>query len=71
MLIFLLFILGTIFISVGIFFLIIYSNILLLGYSFLYFVYFIIKKPFMWLLVLGIILVILTLKEIKKNELLL
>lgn len=50
---------------------IIYSNLLLIGYSFFDFVNFIIMRPFMIIFIIGIILFILLLERVKKYELLL
>jgi hypothetical protein len=50
-----LYLLGILFISLGIFFTIIYLNLFTMGYSFLDFVKFIIREPISWLVLLGIL----------------
>lgn len=64
-----LYILGLIFTSLGLFFTIIYLNILTTGYSFSFFVKFIIRRIEFWLFIIGIILIILSLEGWIKNEL--
>ena len=59
----LLYIIGVIFTSLGLFFIIIYLNLLTIGYSFIEFVHFISRRVEVWLFLIGIILI--------KNELLL
>jgi len=66
-----LYILGVILTSIGIFFSIIYLNILSMGYSFFEFVKFISRKLECLLLIIGIILIIVSLERWIKNELLL
>lgn len=66
-----LYIIGVIFTSVGIFFTIIYFNLLTMGYSFFDFVKFISKKPVFWLIIIGIICISMSLERWIKNELLL
>ena len=63
--------LGIIFTSLGIFFTIIYFNLLTIGYSFLEFVQFISRKIEFWFIPLGLILLIISLERWLKNELLL
>lgn len=64
-------ILGIILCSMGLFFLIIYLNLLTMGYSFLEFGQFIIRNPYMYLIPLGIILISIGLERKKINEFLL
>ena len=66
-----LYILGIILISFGIFFTIIYLNLLTMGYSFDEFVKFISRKLEFWFILIGIILIALSLERWIKNELLL
>ena len=68
---FLLYILGIILTSIGLFFFIIYLNLLTIGYSFLDFVKFISRKVEVWLILIGIICIALSLERWIKNELLL
>lgn len=63
--------LGIFLISIGIFFTIIYLNLLTIGYSFLEFVNFIIRSPIFWCIIIGIIFIILSLERRIRNELLL
>ncbi len=65
------YILGIIFTSIGIFFTIIYLNLLTNGYTFMEFVKFIIRKVEFWFIPLGLILIIISLERWLKNELLL
>lgn len=67
----LLYILGIILTSLGLFFIIIYLNLLTIGYSFLDFVKFISRRVEVWLLLIGIICIVLSLERWIKNELLL
>ena len=67
----LLFIIGFIFMVFGLFFIILYLNLLVIGYSFLEFVYFIIRSIYCDLFFVGIILIIISLERKKKNGLLL
>ncbi len=67
----LLYILGVILTSIGLFFLIIYLNLLTIGYSFFDFVKFISRKVEVWLILIGIICIALSLERWIKNELLL
>jgi len=67
----LIYFLGIFFTSLGIFFTIIYLNLLTLGYSFSDFVKFISRKLEFWFILIGIILIILSLERLIKNELLL
>ena len=67
----LLYIIGVIFTSIGLFFIIIYLNLLTIGYSFLDFVKFISRRVEVWLLIIGIICIALSLERWIKNELLL
>lgn len=66
-----LYIIGIIFTSFGIFFTIIYLNLLTMGYSFLEFVNFISRKLEFWFILFGIICITLSLERWIKNELLL
>ncbi len=50
-------ILGSMFISIGLFFIIINLNLLVLGYTFLEFVYFIIRSGIILFILLGIFLI--------------
>ena len=65
------YILGVLFTSFGIFFTIIYLNLLTMGYTFLEFVQFISRKIEFWFIPLGLILIIYSLERLIKNELLL
>ena len=67
----LLYILGVIFTSLGLFFIIIYLNLLTIGYSFIEFVHFISRRVEVWLFLIGIILIAVSLERWIKNELLL
>ena len=67
----LLYILGIILTSLGLFFIIIYLNLLTIGYSFLDFVKFISRRVEVCLLLIGIICIVLSLERWIKNELLL
>lgn len=48
---------GSLFISIGLFLIIIYLNLFYLGYTFLDFVYFIIKRGIILFIIIGIILI--------------
>ena len=65
-----LFIIGYIFSVIGLFFILLYLNLLVIGYSFFEFVYFIIRSIYCDLFFIGIILIILSLRR-PKNGLLL
>lgn len=65
-----LFIIGYIFSVIGLFFIFLYLNLFSIGYSFLEFVYFIIRSIYCDLFFIGIILIILALRR-KHNGLLL
>jgi len=65
------YLIGVFFTSLGIFFTIIYLNLLTLGYSFGDFVKFISRKLEFWFILIGIILIIISLERLIKNELLL
>ena len=67
----LLYILGIILTSIGLFFIIIYSNLLIVGYSFFDFVKFISRRLEVWLFLIGIICIVLSLERWIKHELLL
>lgn len=62
---------GCFLVSIGIFFTLLYLNLLTIGYSFFEFVKFISRKPIFWFIPIGIILIILSLERRIKNELLL
>lgn len=62
---------GVFLVSVGIFFTIIYLNLFSLGYSFIDFVKFIIRRPEFWFIIGGFICILLSLERWIKNELLL
>ncbi len=66
-----LYILGITFTSLGIFFTIIYLNLLTMGYSLGEFVNFIIRKIEFWFIFIGVVCIILSLERWIKNELLL
>lgn len=65
------YLLGVFFTSIGIFFTIIYLNLLTLGYSFSDFVKFISRKLEFWFILIGIILIMISLERLIRNELLL
>lgn len=67
----LLYFLGIFLVSIGIFFTIIYLNLLTIGYSFSEFVNFIIRKPIIWCILIGISFIAISLERRIKNELLL
>ena len=67
----LLYILGIILTSIGLFFIIIYLNLLIVGYSFFDFVKFISRRLEVWLFLVGIICIVLSLERWIKYELLL
>lgn len=66
-----LFILGIFFTSIGLFFIILYFNLLTMGYSFWSFVQFISRRGECLLFPLGIILILISMGRWIKNELLL
>jgi len=66
-----LFIFGFILAVVGLFFILLYLNLLVIGYTFFEFVYFIIRSIYCDLFFIGIILIYLSLGRKKKHELLL
>ena len=66
-----LYFIGIFLISLGIFFTLLYSNLLTMGYSLLDFGKFISRKLEFWLIFLGIFLIIISLERWIKNELLL
>ena len=68
---FLIFLLGILFTSIGLFFLILYLNLFAMGYSFFEFVNFIIRRFECWLFLLGLIMLVFSLGRSLKNELLL
>ena len=61
---------GILLTSLGLFFIFMYLNLLVIGYSFLEFVYFIIRSIYCDLFFIGIFLIIMSLRR-KKNGLLL
>ena len=67
----LLYIIGVILTSLGLFFIIIYLNLLTMGYSFFDFVKFISRRAETWLFIIGILCIALSLERWIKNELLL
>ena len=67
----LLYIIGVILTSLGLFFIIIYLNLLTMGYSFFNFVKFISRRVEGWLFIIGILCIALSLERWIKNELLL
>lgn len=66
-----LFLLGFIFTVVGLFFIILYLNLFVIGYSFFEFAYFIIRSIYCDLFFVGIFLIYWSLERKKKSELLL
>ena len=66
-----LFMIGFILATIGLFFITLYLNLLIVGYSFFEFVYFIIRSIYCNLFFIGIILIILSLGRNKQNGLLL
>jgi len=66
-----LYFMGVILISVGIFFTIIYLNLLTVGYTLGDFVKFIIRKPEFWFISVGVVCILISLERWIKNELLL
>lgn len=66
-----LYFLGVFLVSVGIFFTIIYLNLLTMGYSFLDFVKFIIRSPIFWCILIGVLCIVISLERWIKNEFLL
>ena len=64
-------ILGIITLSIFFFFLIIYLNLFIIGYSFKEFVYFIIRSGLIWLLLIGLLFIYKGIERILKDELLL
>ena len=64
-------ILGIIIISINLFLITIYLNLFTIGYTFIEFVYFIIRSGIIWLLLLGIFFVYKGIGRLLKNELLL
>jgi len=66
-----LFLLGVILCSLGFMFMILYLNLLTMGYSFLEFVNFIIRRKECWLVVVGIILILISFERWIRNEFLL
>jgi len=64
-----LYILGVILTSFGIFFTVVYLNLLSMGYSFLEFGQFISRKIEFWFIIIGIICLILSMERWIKNEL--
>ena len=64
-------IIGSILLSISLFFIIIYLNLFIIGYTILEFVYFIIRSGIIWLILIGLLLIYKGLEEALKNELLL
>ncbi len=63
--------LGILLTSIGLMFILLYTNLLTMGYSFFKFVYFISRRLECWYFVIGIILIILVLERWHKHVLLL
>lgn len=63
-------ILGILLVAFSCFMLFIYSNLLFIGYNFLEFANFIIRKPCFYFLIIGILMLIFVVERIKKSELL-
>jgi|GEM_PF-351476 len=66
-----LFIIGVIFTSIALTFMVLYLNLLTMGYSFLELVNFIIRRKECWLFVIGIILILFSFEGWIRHELLL
>lgn len=66
-----LFLLGIILSIIGLFFIFLYLNLFVIGYSFFEFVYFIIRSIYCDLFFIGLFLIIFTLRRKKKSGLLL
>ena len=64
-------IIGSILLSISLFFIIIYLNLFIIGYTILEFVYFIIRSGIIWLILIGLLLIYKGFEEALKNELLL
>ena len=64
-------ILGIFLTSIGLMFILLYTNLLTMGYSFLEFVYFISKRIECLFFIIGIILIMITVERWLKNVLLL
>jgi hypothetical protein len=62
-----LFIIGFILSVIGLFFILLYLNLFVIGYSFLEFVYFIIRSIYCDLFFIGIILLFISLGRIRKK----
>ena len=62
---------GIILTSIGLFFLILYLNLLTMGYNFWSFFQYIISIFEIWLIIIGVILIVIGMKGQNKNELLL
>lgn len=58
---------GIILSSIGLFFFILYLNLLVMGYSFFIFVNFIIRRVECYFLIIGIILIYVSVERIKKR----
>lgn len=63
--------LGIVLASIGLFFIFLYVNLLIIGYSFWNFVYFIIRSVYCDLFFLGIVLIFISRERKKRNGLLL
>lgn len=63
------FIIGFLLASLSLAFIMLYINIINLGYNFIDFLNFILKKPELYLLFIGIILMMLAFRKDKKNDL--
>lgn len=62
-----LFILSILFMSLGLFFIILYLNLFTIGYNLLEFVYFIIRSFYCDLFFIGILLLVILLERIRKK----
>jgi len=62
-----LFVIGFIFTTLGLFFIILYLNLFVIGYSFFEFVYFIIRSIYCDLFFIGLLLIYLSLGRKKKT----
>ena len=59
---------GIYLISISLSFMIIYLNLLSLGYDFAYYVYYVIKRPEVLLLIPGLLFIIISLKRKRINK---
>lgn len=63
-----LYFLGVLLISIGIFFTILYLNLFTMGYSFLEFVQFISKEPIIWFILVGALCIKIALWKVGEKE---